>query len=59
MKKIAFILGFLFFCSQTVLADEIVAEQDIRPVERRLRFLFRQVLIMDRAYGFAKRENLG
>ena len=30
MKKIAFILGLLLFCSQTVLADEVVAEQDIK-----------------------------
>ena len=31
MKKIAFILGLLLFCSQTVLADEVVntANQDI------------------------------
>ena len=30
MKKLAFILGLLLFCSQTVLADEVVAEQDIK-----------------------------
>ena len=30
MKKIAFILGLLLFYSQTVLADEVVAEQDIK-----------------------------
>ena len=31
MKKIAFILGLLLFCSQTVFADEVVntANQDI------------------------------
>lgn len=31
MKKLAFILGLLLFCSQTVLADEVVntANQDI------------------------------
>ena len=27
MKKLAFILGILLFCGQTVLADEVVAEQ--------------------------------
>lgn len=27
MKKLAFILGILLFCSQNVLADEVVAEQ--------------------------------
>lgn len=30
MKKLAFILGILLFCSQTVLADEVVVEQDIK-----------------------------
>ena len=30
MKKLAFILGLLLFCSQTVLANEVVAEQDIK-----------------------------
>lgn len=30
MKKIAFILGLLLFCSQTVLADDVVTEQDIK-----------------------------
>ena len=30
MKKLAFILGLLFFCSQITFADEIVAEQDIK-----------------------------
>ena len=30
MKKIASILGLLLFYSQTVLADEVVAEQDIK-----------------------------
>ena len=30
MKKLAFILGLLLFCSQTVFADEVVAEQDIK-----------------------------
>lgn len=27
MKKIAFILGLLLFCSQTILADEVISEQ--------------------------------
>lgn len=30
MKKLAFILGILLFCSQIVLADEVMAEQDIK-----------------------------
>ena len=31
MKKLAFILGILLFCSQNVLADEVVAEQATQP----------------------------
>lgn len=30
MKKLAFILGLLLFCSQTVLADEVLPQQDIK-----------------------------
>ena len=30
MKKLSFILGILLFCSQTVLANEVVAKQDIK-----------------------------
>lgn len=30
MKKLAFILGLLLFCSQITFADEVVAEQDIK-----------------------------
>ena len=31
MKKLAFILGILLFCSQTVLVDEVMAEQTCQP----------------------------
>ena len=30
MKKIAFILGLLFFCSQITFADEVLPKQDIK-----------------------------
>ena len=30
MKKLAFILGLLLFCSQITFADEVMVEQDIK-----------------------------